>query len=155
MIFITMAIDPDKLFGLFGNSGDSSGKFDKKGYDYKRPDTLPKIDEKDPKYFLGMFYKLIMNHLNYSPELIEVFKKALPELNTDEIATAGEYMVYTRAYEHLQRFDKTDPYHLRALVDEKDYELEVALKMSIKFFEGEEEYERCAYIKEVLDLLLK
>lgn len=150
-----MPIDPDKLFGLFGEPDDPS-RWNERGYDYKRSSTLPNINEKEPVYFLGMFYKLIMNHSNYGPELIKMFRQAIPEIDIKQVESAGEVMLYNKAYDYLIKFDSEDPYHLRALDKENEnIEFEVALKLSIKFFEGEEEYEKCAFIKSILDLLLK
>lgn len=150
-----MPIDPDKLFGLFGGGDDdSSKKWNERGYNYKKSSTLPTINEEDPVYFLGMFYKLIMNHFNYGPELIKMFRNAVPKLDMAEVQVAGELMLYDKAYGYLNKFDPEDPYHLRALGKEnKNAELEAALKLSIKFYEEEEEYEKCAFIKTIIDLL--
>jgi len=146
-----MPIDPDRIFSLFG---DNSGKWDKKGHNYKNPTTLPTIDQNHPNYFVGMFTKLILNHLNYTEELIRTFKKADPTLDIKQIEQAGEIMLYGRAWFYIENIDITDPYHVEVLLKDKDDTL-LACQLTLKYFEEIEEYEKCAFLKKIIDLLLK
>lgn len=151
MIFIDMAIDPDKIFNLFR---DNNGKWDKKGYDYKNPTSLPIIDQNHPNYFIGMFTKLMLNHLNYTKDLIKTFKKTDPILDIKQIEQVGEVMLYGRAWFYIENIDITDAYHVEVLLRDKD-DILLACQLALKYFEEIEEYEKCAFLKKIIDLLLK
>ena len=62
-------------------------------------------------------------------------------------------MLYERAYHYLTQIDIQDKYHIKVLFEETNPKLKEALNKSLKFFEGEEEYEKCALLKKYLDFL--
>jgi hypothetical protein len=62
-------------------------------------------------------------------------------------------MLYNRAYQYIIQIDIHDEYHVKVLFEEADSKLEEALNKSLKFFENEEEYEKCAILKKYLDFL--
>ena len=74
-------------------------------------------------------------------------------MNTREIEETGELMLYGRAYEYIIQIDIQDKYHIKVLFEEANEKLESALNKSIKYFEVEEEYEKCAVLKKYLDFL--
>jgi len=115
---------------------------------YKSP-----IDDNHPRYYIKMFVKLIQNYTTYSKQLIRFFGSSDPELNTREIEQTGEMMLYGRAFEYLTQIDIHDKYHIKILFEEADIELEQSLFKALKFFEEEEEYEKCAVLKKYLDFL--
>ncbi len=144
-------MDINKIFGAFDSSsnswdGDSSQYMG--FYTYK-----PKIDENHPKYFVNMFWKLIVNHLSYGKKLVDFFGQADPSLAVGEIEYAGERMLFARAYTFIKRIDLDDYYHQKILIQEDSKELRKAYKLAIKFYEEEEEYERCAFLKKQLDFI--
>ena len=100
-----------------------------------------------------MFTKLIHNYTSYNKQLIRFFGSSDPELNTKEIEETGELMLYGRAYEYIIQIDIQDKYHIKILFEEANEKLEKALNKSIKYFEVEEEYEKCAVLKKYLDFL--
>ena len=100
-----------------------------------------------------MFTKLIHNYTSYNKQLIRFFGSSDPELNTKEIEETGELMLYGRAYEYIIQIDIQDKYHIKVLFEETNKKLEEALNKSIKYFEVEEEYEKCAVLKKYLDFL--
>jgi len=117
------------------------------------PRTLPNIDENHPRYYIKMFVKLILNYTNYNKKLINFFGSADPALNLSEIEQTGEFILHERAYSYISEIDIQDKYHIKVLFEEADDKLKEALNKSLKFFENEEEYEKCALLKKYLDFL--
>ena len=62
-------------------------------------------------------------------------------------------MLYVRAYSFAEKIDVEDPYHQKLLKEENCDKLIKAYKMSIKFYENEEGYEKCAFLKKQLDFV--
>ena len=111
------------------------------------------IDENHPRYFIKMFWKLIVNHLSYGKRLVDFFGQADPSLAVSEIEYAGEKMLYARAYGFIRKIDLQDKYHQKILKEENSEELTKAYTLSIQFYESEEEYEKCAFLKKQLDYI--
>jgi hypothetical protein len=143
-------LDINKIFGAFNSS---SNEWDYRGYNYYSPRTLPVIDENHPRYFIKMFHKIIANNLAYSKQLIDFFSSSDPSISTQEIEYAGEKMLYAKAYGFIKNIDINDLYHQKILKEENNKQLIKAYKMSIKFYENEEEYEKCAFLKKQLDFV--
>ena len=54
---------------------------------------------------------------------------------------------------YLTEIDIQDKYHIKVLFEEANEKLESALNKCLKYFEDEEEYEKCIIIKKYLDFL--
>lgn len=100
-----------------------------------------------------MFYKLIVNHLSYGKKLVDFFGQADPSLSVGEIEYAGEKMLYSRAYSFIKKIDLEDNYHQKILKEENSKDLRSAYTLAIQFYEEEEEYEKCAFLKKQLDYI--
>jgi hypothetical protein len=144
-----MAIDPNKIFGLFGGKEELNSK-----EPINQANPLA-IDFNDPFVKLKMFKKLIMNYTFYNKSLIEMFKKADPKLDIKELERAGEAMLYERAYSYIEDLNLKNRKVKKIITSNVDEELEVAFKLSLKYFEEIEEYEKCAFLKNILDLFSK
>ncbi len=106
-----------------------------------------------PGYRVSMFKKIIFNHLSFNDSFVELIKSYHEGLDGEDIKEAGENIMYENAWEQISKIDIKDPTHLIALInnnDEGKY-LITALKLSISFFEEYEEYEKCAFLKIILD----
>ncbi len=145
-------MDLNKIFGAFGSSSNSGG-WDNKSFNYSNPRTIPTIDEDHPKYIVRMFWKLIIDHLSHSKQLINFFSTSDPSIESAEVEYAGEVMLYARAYDYIKKIDLKDQYHQKVLKEENRKKLVKAYNMSIKFYESEEEYEKCALLKKQLDYI--
>lgn len=121
------------------------------GGEFPHPKSIKDIEENHPQYYLGMFQKLINNHLNYQKGLIEMFKTADPNLNMKEIEAAGEHLLYKSAWEYIKKFDLEDSYSQEILEKSNLKDLKKAIKSSLIYYENEEEYEKCAFLKKLLD----
>jgi len=144
-------LDINKIFGSF----DSSSKDNNDGFsevNFLTP-TSKIPEENHPRYYIKMFTKLVHNYTTYNKQLIRFFGSSDPELNTSEIEETGELMLYGRAYEYITQIDIQDKYHIKVLFEEANEKLKEALNKSIKYFEIEEEYEKCAILKKYLDFL--
>jgi hypothetical protein len=106
---------------------------------------------------LGMFKKIIWKQKDMDAKL-EALKKHMPELvefmaiNNDEV---GELVTYARAWVYIKDFNPTLEQGIDAARIFSDEYTVAACDLSINFWEEREEYEKCAHIKKVKDLLKK
>ena len=107
--------------------------------------------KESPVYFIGMFKKLVLNHINFNKKVVKFFKESNQELDVDDVAIAGEFVVYNRAWYYIQNVDINVKDHVLAIEKYTDEYLDTALKLGIHFFEESEEYEKCALLKTILD----
>lgn len=104
-----------------------------------------------PVYWVGMFKKLIANHNNFNHNITQFLTKTNQELSLYDVETAGEFIVYMRAWYWISKFDITCKEHQITFINHCDEHLITYLKFSISFWEDYEEYEKCAYLKAILD----
>ena len=138
------------IFALFGfPGGDEEPKEDikikKEINDYK----------KTPYFKMGMFLKLIMNGNIFKKQIISFFSKSDPFLNSEGIDDAGEFMMFSRAYFWIEEFKFKSKIWKEDLKKHSDQEFLTAVKLSINYFEGTEEYEKCAHLKKIQDFVQK
>jgi hypothetical protein len=144
-------MDINKIFGAFNSDKEDDG------VDIPTPDFVKKmLDENHPRYFIGMFSKLINNNLSYQKGLVKMFKEADPSFDVDGVEKAGRYMLFSRAWEYVNKFDLNDPYsqHILEYISNKEESYKIlkkALNTSMQYFEEQEEYEKCAFLKKLLD----
>ena len=108
-------MDINKIFNSFDSSSSNSWGWNERSYNYYSPRSLPSVDENHPRYFVKMFYKLIINQLSYGRTLIEFFGQSDPSLEVAEIEQAGERMLHARAYGFIKKIDLEDKYHQKVL----------------------------------------
>ena len=131
-------LDPNRIFGLFDALNSNTNLIeDGEGY----------IDVKDtPEYKIGMFTRIIMDHMQFNDRVIEFFSKASNELEREDIENAGEFVVYHRGWFYIKGIDvknRRDWYALEKMVNLKTL---TAMDLSINYFEEREEYEKCAHL---------
>jgi ASC-1-like (ASCH) protein len=134
-------MDPDKIFGLFGD------------YDKNESGRILEDIRESVSFRLGLFTKIIFNHINFSNKVVEFFKRANTEFDTDDIKNAGEFVVYNKAWLYVKNIDVKDSKTFEELKTIQSLELITALRLSIHFFEEIEEYEKCAHLKKLQDVL--
>lgn len=108
-----------------------------------------------PHFKLGMFYKLIMNGTTFKKQVLNFFSKADPSLDMMGIDDAGEFMMFTRAYFWVEGFKFRSKAWKEGLKHYSNEEFLVAINLSMNYFEGTEEYEKCAHLKKIKDLVKK
>lgn len=136
-----MDINMDNIFGLFT----SNESLDEGG------DAVYVNFKNTPVYWVGMYKKLILNHINFNKKIVKFFKEANEELDVSEVKEAGEFVVYNRAWSYIKDIDVDSKDHIDAIEKYCDEYLDIALKLGISFFEQSEEYEKCALLKHILD----
>ena len=112
------------------------------------------IDFKNtPIYWVGMYKKLILNHVNFNKKIIKFFQKTDRELDLNDMKEAGEYVTYNRAWSYIKKIDISNKEHLKGIDAYSDEYLDTALSLGINFFIETEQYERCAHLQKILDYL--
>jgi len=130
-------MDIDKIFGLFEQSSDIP-------LSAAEADTLFDI-KNTPVFWLGMFKKIIIN----SNSLYFQLSTILPQnVNVHEI-TSG--MVYNRSWEFISKVDISKSTHLDAIKMYSNNTFIKCFDLAISYYEGLEEYEKCAHLKKIQD----
>jgi hypothetical protein len=140
-------MDLDKIFGLFSASG-SNEEQPSQSYE-----EMISYYKKHPLYWVGMFKKIIYNHHLFNDQLLKFFEQIDEKLSKVDMDKAGEYIVFTKAWEYIKKVDPNDKTHQEALYHFADIHLETALELSINYFQETEEYEKCAHLKKNLDFV--
>ena len=135
-------INVDNVFPLFSSSDDDANN---------RKDTAYMDFKNTPKYWVGMYKKLVINHINFNKKVIRFFKEANQEFDVIEMREAGEYVTYNRAWSYIKKINLEESLHLEGIEYYADEYLDTALELGINYFEELEEYERCAHLKKILD----
>ena len=137
----------DKIFNLF--NGDEPESLREKA---QQVDTL--LDYKNhPLFWVGMFKKLIQNHQVFNDQLLKFFDKLDENLSTTDVDKAGEFIVFNRAWDYIQKVDPDNLVAQEALYRFADIHLRVALELSINYFQEHEEYEKCLHLKKNLEFV--
>mgnify|MGYP003349953958 CR=1 FL=1 len=131
-------MDLNKLFQLF---------------DSDEPEDKPVIvNEKlieHPYIYMGMFKKLIINYDNFSQQLFQFMRSADNDLEVDKMEKAGIHMVYWRAYNHIEKVDLTQDFHVDTIRAYADDNFIKALNMCLQYNEEIEEYEKCELLYKI------
>ena len=137
----------DKIFNLFNNEEPESLKEKS-----QQADIL--LDYKNhPLFWVGRFKKLIQNHQTFNDQLLNFFDKLDEGLSAVDIDKAGEFLVFNRSYEYIQKVDPDNLVAQEALYRFADVHLKVALELSINYFQEHEEYEKCSHLKKNLEFV--
>ena len=113
--------------------------------------------QKTQAFKLGMFKKIIWNQKNMDAKL-NALKEHMPELvefmaiGEDEI---GEVVTHTRAWTYIKDFDPISEQGIDATRIFSDEYTLATCNLAINFWEEREEYEKCAHIKKIKDLITK
>jgi hypothetical protein len=144
-----MQMDINKIFDLFG-SADFDTPLEKKA---KAADNIILIQE-TPMFWIGMFKKIILNnHIFYHQLKNQVPRELLEEISGgDDMANI---VTYSRAWFYISKLNLKRRVDIDALMTFTDENLLYASEMAIRYFEGIEEYEKCAHIKNIQDLIKK
>jgi len=138
----------DNIFSLFGFP-------DKDDEERKKLEADLEVFKETPHFKLGMFHKLIMNGSLFSKQVVKFFAKADPGLDIKGIDQAGEYMMFIRAWFWIEQVQLRKKEWKEALKQYASEEFVISIKLSINYFEGTEEYEKCAHLKKIQDFVEK
>jgi len=138
-----MQMDIDKIFSLFDGSS-------LKNKAEEASDTI--IIQETPMFWVGMFKKIILNNKAFYQQLynnlpLEVIKEMA---GLDDMA---EMVTYSRAWFYASKLDLKRRVDIDAIIAFADEDIVYALVMAIKYFEQKEEYEKCAHLKQIQDVI--
>ena len=139
-------VDLDNIFSLFGSYDNLDGS--------NNSDTLFDI-KTTPLYKIGMFKKVILNHVNFNKKIMKLLIKSNNDLDINDLKEAGENIVYNRAWGYIKQINIKLPPHQKAITHYSDEYLDTALKMCISYYVEFEEYEKCAHLLKIHDFLSK
>lgn len=137
-------IDPKKIFSLFDRVNEDTPLIEKA----EIASQLSQVRD-SPAFKLGMFKKLIFNHLSFNESLINLVKRADEDFDVNDVKNASEYIVYVKAWEFIEDFDLKDVESFDILKKYSSQELLTAFKLAINFFQKLEEYEKCAHLHKI------
>ena len=132
------------IFGLFGAPGDDD-KFK------KEIDESLDVFKETPYFKVGMFCKMIQGGSNFTKQLLSFFKTSNDPIDMSGVDEASEIMMYNRALSWIQECNLEDDNWKLAFHDHKEKNVLDCIKKSIKYYEKGEEYETCAFLKEIQD----
>jgi len=137
-------MDINRIFNLFNND-------DFIPHTKNDLEEMKKFDEfkNTPPYKVGMFEKMILNYSNVRKQVVSLFKKSNEEFNVKDIEEAGEFMAYNRAWGWISECDLDDDCWKESLILRNGDYLTTAVKLAVHYFEGYEEYEKCAFLKKI------
>ena len=136
------------FFSLFSNNDKDKNQQEEDSFN---PTTLADLMN-TPTYWVGMFKKLIYNYKSHGNKLLMQVEGFDIGANYDDVQSAYEFMLYERSYFYLTCLDITNPEDLKVLEKESDKILLFALDNCISYYEDQEEYEKCSYLKKISDL---
>ena len=126
-------------------------------FDSEEPENEPVIVNEQlaehPYIYMGLFKKLILNYETFSTQLFNFMRSTEDDLDVDKLEKAGVHMVYWRAYNHIEKIDLTQDFHVDILRAYADDNFIKALTMCLHYYEDIEEYEKCAFLKKISDIV--
>jgi|TARA_B110000305_G_scaffold14625_1_gene13700 hypothetical protein len=137
-------IDKDKIFKLFVDGKEIDG--DKTKEEIK--DFM-----NGPYAKIGMFVKLIQNHEVFHKKLEKFLKQEQPDYNVESTKEASEFTVYNRAWSYIKQIDIDNSDHLNAIINFDPKVFYKTLEGAVNFFESYEEYEKCAHLHKIKELV--
>ena len=136
------------VFALFGFPEENDDKWDlqkKEAEEFK----------KSANFKIGMFKKLISQGVLFKKQVVKFLSNSDANLDIKGIDEAGDYMMFTRAYFWIKDFKFRSKEWKEALVKYSDEDFLKMIKLTINYFEDFEEYEKCAHLKKIQDLVEK
>lgn len=137
-------IDKDKIFQLFVDGKEITDESTKKEvFDFMN----------GPFTKIGMFVKLIKNHYVFHQKLEKFLKKEEPNYNIESTKEASEFTVYNRAWYYIKHIDIDEPDCINAIINFDSELFYNALDSAISYFEKIEEYEKCAHLYKIQEIV--
>ena len=137
-------IDKNKIFQLF---------VDGKEIDDDKTKKEIKDFMNGPFAKVGMFVKLIQNHEVFHKKLEKFLKKEQPNYNVESTKEASEFTVYNRAWTYIKNISLDDHDDVNAIINFDNKVFYKALDSAIRFFEQYEEYEKCAHLYKIKEVV--
>lgn len=136
-------INKNKIFELFGSSIEEEKDFINT--------TSNILDE--PFNKIGMFTKLIINHIIFHQKLSKFLKhESSIAIDPEETERASAFAIFNRAWFYINKIDLDNKLDLEAIIKFKNNPFIDTLNEAIGYFEENEEYEKCAKLLKIRKL---
>jgi len=136
-------INKNKIFELFGSSIEEEKDFINT--------TSNILDE--PFNKIGMFTKLIINHIIFHQKLSKFLKhESSITIDPEETERASAFAIFNRAWFYINKIDLDNKLDLEAIIKFKNNPFIDTLNEAIGYFEENEEYEKCAKLLKIRKL---
>lgn len=135
-------MDLNKFFSYFNSSSDIEVL-------QKNLDNF----KESPIYKIKIFERLITNGLLFKKSIVNFFDQADKDLDIVQIDLAGEFMIYTRAWFWINQLDWDDEQWVKDLEMASNENFLIVVKSCMNYFERQEEYEKCAFLKKIQDFV--
>jgi hypothetical protein len=138
-------IDKDSIFNLFEDNTSQEEVIA----------TRKSLDDfiKSPFAKIGMFTKLILNHFVFHQKLQKFLKKEEPSYNSESTREAADFTIFNRSWHYIKNIDIENPEHIDAILNFNPKIFNKALQSSIMYFEACEQYERCAHLLNIQQIV--
>lgn len=137
-----------RIFDLFDDSPEMENQV-------KEQKKSLSVFNHSPYHKLGMFTKLIINHYVFHQKLEKFLKKEEPNYDVQSTKEASEFVIFNRAWNYISQVNPDDVPSKNAIL-EFDFDLlDQTLESALMYFEGFEEYEKCAHIHKIQKLSQK
>ena len=138
-------INKDRIFNLFSTTPEVKEKEEKR----------ISIEEfiESPYAKIGMFTKLILNHYVFQEKLKKFLKTEEPAYSIENTKEATNYTVFNKAWEYIREIDIENKDHINALIGFNPIVFNKALTSAIVYFQDGEEYEKCAHIFKIQEIV--
>jgi hypothetical protein len=139
-------IDKNRLFNLFEDS--------------PQQETIPSrksLDDfiKSPFAKIGMFTKLILNHFVFHEKLKKFLDKEQPSYDSQSTREAADFTIFNRSWHYIKDINIDSPDCIEAILNFDPKIFNKALQSSIMYFEACEQYERCAHLLNIQQIVKK
>ena len=137
-------VNKDKIFQLFLDGNKSVDD-----------ETKKEIQDfmNGPYAKIGMFVKLIQNHKIFHQKLEKFLKQEQPDYDVESTKEASEYTVYNRSWSYIKQIDIEKSDDIKAIINFDPKIFYNTLNNAINFFEDYEEYEKCAHIYKIKEIV--
>ena len=105
--------------------------------------------QSSPYYKISMFVKILLNGLSFQNEIVSMFERSDKDLDPDNIKEAGTFLLHTRAWYWISQFELDDEKWIKTLRSFKNDNIPLLLQKQIKYFESQEEYEKCSMLVKI------
>ena len=135
-------MDLGKIFSMFSDASESVVSPYTKDIDSIK---------KHPAFYIGMFHKIINRENDIHLQMV-IQSLDVDEETKENISEMSTYLSFTQAYNYLTLIDLDNTTHAKYLTVCENADLLEAAAKALRYFESTEEFEKCGFIKKIVDL---
>ena len=102
---------------------------------------------------IDMFIKLLRNGHAFKDSIISFLSNSDKDLEPNDVKQAGEFLIYNRAWFWVCLFKPNKQWELAISNHSNKIEFIKYINLSIKYFESIEEYEKCAILNNIFNIV--